>query len=344
MVFSHRFRWLSLGLCALLAVGLWYASSWWPHRTRVFAGPVTALAVGDDGIVYALGSQGKGHFGWTRLSFGLNVQDQHSISAELLEAAFSPDGRFFTTKEADSRKVMQRFYQSASAKLTYEEGVSTSTHFRFSGDSSYVSSVRDFPDAKGRNFSLRQFDGAKPGRVVLALPQQRITSASFSADGKTMVLMNVQKGIQKWQLSPQIALVSEDSERISDSPEAARSIALSPEGNHLSYYDQTDYFYNFDSKSESLYPRSFAYCPAKPTPFQYSSGSEFLVVESGACNTYQPGPTLYNPRASYNAGGYGRLMRVLPEKSLSTAFAFSPDSRFLFVGDANGTITRWKLK
>ncbi len=333
-------------------LGLW---AWWqsqspsPTNVKLFEGEVLALYVSPDGWVRAIGKESETSYSqkwespklfkplpsqsWfdtrpprstlTLKDIGLEQTTKRTANF----AQFRNDGHLLVVGESDSNgQNPLRFYDTLQASPLQFRGVATAQQggsSEISPDFKWISLVGSDPYDYGNNWILRPIK-APEGTTESPLKEQAQSSA-FSDDGRSVFVALTNGTVQQWSVYPLHELHSWG--QPTPSPEdryRENSIVPSPDGS-LCLWQHDSSFEMLNCTTGQTIPLRDSWNAAKWTP----DGKHFVLFGS-------QGTTIFDARD----GSFVRYLRV---GGNVTASAFSPDSRYLFVGNSEGNVTRWDL-
>ncbi len=326
---SRRVQWIAFILVVVLGVATWRAASWWPRRVKLANGVIILLQNAPDGGFYAV-SQDAGTNNPTlwKLNANLSVASSRSWKQPVRQAALSTDGKFLALLKGWEGAV--RFYDATDGhQMKTPEGLRAS-NMAFSPDGRYFVICNSDPHYYGNNWTVFRRQGEK--LILENHPEINVSVSqlSFSADSKTLALGGMGGDIAVVDfpsLKPRAVWPDLIDGKRSNMVSA---VALTPDGKHLLSFHLGQYVvWEWNIATHSKRSQRLAYSPSDEIPnlLDYSSNGTTWVV---GCSKVGNASTL-------------QIERTLQHKSPSTAQLFAPNGDLL-VGDANGTITRWKLK
>lgn len=251
-------------------------------------------------------------------------------------AALSSDGRVLALNETDnSWQSMVRFYDARDGHWIKAPELIGVINMAFSPDSRYFVYGNTDPYGYGNNWSIFRRQGDKFIREDKPKPGIGVSHFAFSKDSKTLALGSFDGNIAVVDfpsLKPRVVwrdLHEGGGENV------VGAVALSPDGKHvLSYHPGSFELWEWNIASHTKRRQG-------PTPLMANGATP---ANPTSLLDYSPyGTKWVLDGAQVGNASTLKTERTLPHKSPNTAQVFAPDGDLL-VGDAGGTITRWKLK
>jgi len=337
MIRSRRVVLLVCSLVALLGAFLWRASQRWPQRVKLASGPILLIQNTPDGGFYAVSQDAKTNSAtlW-KLNANLSVASSRSWKHPVRGAALTTDGKILALEETDNGwQSVVRFYDTRDGHWMKTPEIVGAVGMAFSPDGRYFVFSSSDPYDYGHNWTVFRRQGDTLILEDRIKPNVSVGQFAFSRGSKTLAVGGTGGDLAVMDfpsLKPRAVWrdLHDDG-----GGNAVGGVALAPDGKHLLSSNPANFaLWEWNAVS-------YAKRRQGPTPLMTNGATP---ANPTSLLDYSPDGTKWVlDGAQVGNASTLKTERTLPHKSPNTAQVFAPDGDLL-VGDAGGTITRWKLK